>query len=344
MKLPIGQSNFRNIIEGGFEFVDKSLFIQDILDDTEIILITRPRRFGKTLNLSMLQHFFAKEVLGQSTQGLFDNLRTPIHSGYTHGYYDEMIQFIRNFLGRALKDNSYLFKAILTGILRITKESLFSDLNNVEIYSLLRKGYSSYFGFTEEEVKGLLSRSQMSDQLESIKDWYNGYQMGDTIIYNPWSIISCLKQEGTLKPYWVNTSDNTLIRDLIIRSSTYFKSQFESLLLDKPLEVVIDERMAFQYLKSNESAIWSLFLMAGYLKPVSQRETDQGLFCNLAIPNREVRNLYRQIIERWLSDGRTINWYNQFLQELLNGNVPYLQKYLNAILIQTASVRDIAKN
>jgi len=448
MKLPIGQSDFRGIIEGGFEFVDKSLFIRDILDDTQVILITRPRRFGKTLNLSMLQYFFAQKVLGVSTTGLFDNLLiaksgdqywqhqgkypvifftlkdvkgmnfkqayemlyelivelydkfhyllesnhlseqrkkfckiildreanpsqmqtalkilisclaehhgvkplvlideydTPIQHGYVNGFYREIMDFVRSFLGLALKDNSSLFKAVLTGILRVSKESLFSDLNNLEIYSLLRSEYGAYFGFTEKEVSDLLIKANLQDQSESIRDWYNGYQMGGTIIYNPWSIINCLKQKGELQPYWVNTSDNVLIKDLIIHSSTAFKSEIESLLQGKSVEVLIDERMVFHYLKSDESAIWNLFLMAGYLKVLERKATEQGILCILAIPNREIRSLYRRLVETWLSDGRQLNWYNQFLTELVNGNVSKMQRYLNEILINIVSMHDISK-
>lgn len=448
MKLPIGQSNFRVIIENQLMFVDKSLLIRDVLDDTNVLLMTRPRRFGKTLNLSMLQHFFAKEVLGLPTKGLFDNLliaktsseyfqhqgkypvilisfkdikamqftasyenfcglikdlysdhryllestslhmdekeifhsilgqkasRTnietslkdltrylyqhfgtkplvlideydsPVQNAYMHGFYKEMMDFLRSFLGRALKDNPYLFKAVLTGILRISKESLFSDLNNIRVYSLLNSQYGEYFGFTEGEVKKLLDVAHLQNKTDEVRDWYNGYQFGETTVYNPWSIINCLAEKGKLQPYWVNTSDNVLIRDLILHSSSDFKSQLELLMQGVAIEMIIDEQVVFQYLKSNELAVWCLFLMAGYLKVITQKDTDQGLLCSLAIPNREVRNLYRRIIETWLSDGRALNWYNQFLTELLNGNISKMQKYLSEILMSTASIHDIAK-
>jgi len=447
MKLPIGLSNFREIIEGGYDFIDKSLFIQDVLNDTQVILITRPRRFGKTLNLSILKYFFSMEE-GEANKILFKGLKisqakpdilrhqskypvillsfkdikdtnfnvvyqktneliirlydefsylqessllseqqkefikiilnrkanqaqlesalqvlthclskhhgvnpiilideydTPIQQGRMYGYYDEIIRFFRNVLGMALKDNPYLFKAVLTGILRVSKESLFSDLNNLEVYPLMRSEYSAYFGFTEDEVGALLRKAALLDYAAAIKHWYNGYQIGETVIYNPWSIINCIKQKGELQPYWVNTSDNSLIKDLLIHSSADFKTQFELLLQDIPIETVIDDHLVFQYLNSNEVAIWTLFLMAGYLRIVKQRRTEQGLFCIVAIPNREVRSLYRRIIETWLSDGRALNWYNQFLEELLSGNVPRAQKYLNDILLQVVSVHDIAR-
>lgn len=448
MKFPIGQSDFRKIIEGGFEFIDKSLFIQDVINDADVILITRPRRFGKTLNLSLLHHFFASDLRGKPTKSLFRGLKiseapadvlahqgkhpviflsfkdikdtqfkmlyekiselmtrvydefsyllnsdflsiqqkqffqlilnregnaaqlesalqvlthclskhhgvnplllideydTPIQQGYMHGYYDNIMQFFRNFLSMALKDNPYLFKAVLTGILRISKESLFSDLNNIKVYSLLHQRYSEYFGFTESEVSQLLQRSQMEDKENEVPAWYNGYQFGDRTIYNPWSIINFIAEQGKLQPYWVNTSDNLLIKKLVLHSSIHFKSQFESLLREIPIQTIIDDHLVFHYLNSNEVSIWTLFLMTGYLKVIEQKATDQGLLCTLAIPNREVRNLYRNIIELWLSDGRTLNWYNQFLMELLNGRPANLKKYLEEMLIQVMSVHDAAK-
>ena len=434
MKLPIGVSDFRKIIEGGFEFVDKSLFIQDVINDTDVILITRPRRFGKTLLLSMLKYFFSNKEHQETTESLFKGLKiyesnanilshegkypvifltlkdikatsfeniyhnfcvkiqdlylehryllssdklydeekevyatilnqkaslvniedslknltkyvykhhgvnafilideydTPIQQGRSYGFYEDVIRLFRNVLGAVLKDNIYLYKAVLTGILRISKESLFSDVNNLEVYSLIRPEYGSYFGFTEDEVNTLLTKNNLQKKSKDVKVWYNGYQIGDSLIYNPWSIINCVKQKGKLQPYWVNTSDNTLIKDLMLGSSFDFKSQFELLLQDTPIETIIDDHIVLQYLNANETAVWTLFLMAGYLKVVEQKFTDQGLMCRLAIPNREVRNLYRHIIETWLSDGRALNWYNQFLQELLNGNIERMQKIFN---------------
>lgn len=449
MKLPIGISDFREIVEGKYEFVDKSLFIQDIIDDAaKVILITRPRRFGKTLQLSMLKYFFSNDGNIEGNKKLFDNLQivhsksdvlthqgkypvifisfkdikdkdfnnaydkiyeliirlfdefsylaeseflspqqkeffkiiltrkasqpqlenalfalveylslhhkinpivlideydTPIQQGKLYGYYDDVIGFIRNLFGSALKDNPYLFKAVLTGILRISKESLFSGLNNIRVYTLLHSRYNQYFGFIESEVLKLLKKAKMEQNIDLVRIWYNGYQFGNLTLYNPWSIINYIADEGRLQPYWVNTSDNALIKDLILNSTFDFKSRIELLLQDIPFETIIDDHIVFQYLNANETAVWTLFVMAGYLKVIAQNETDQGLFCSLAIPNREVRNLYRRIIETWLSDGRALNWYNQFLQELLNGNVERVQKYLSDILLQVASIYDMAR-
>ncbi|MDF3054838.1 MAG: Protein of unknown function (DUF1703)/Predicted AAA-ATPase [Gammaproteobacteria bacterium] len=449
IQLPIGYDNFRKIVENKLDFVDKSLFIKEIIDNkaTEVTVITRPRRFGKTLNLSMLHHYLAKETYGESTEGLFDGLKimrtgeqylqhyrkypvifitfkdvkdhdyettyaalgklmshvysqhhyllsseklmpyqkenfesilrekvtkasiqsslfdltnllylhhgvkpwllideydSPIQSSYVHGYYEQMISLMRNLFGSALKTNPYLYKAVITGILRVAKESLFSGLNNLEVYSLLRSEYSQYFGFTEEEMDALLVKSELNKQSVEIKSWYNGYQIGDSVVYNPWSVANCIKRKGELIPYWVNTSDNQLVRNLIVRSSMVFKDQFELLLKDKSVECPIDENTVFGDLEKNESAVWSLLLMAGYLKVTSQYRTEQGLQCTLAIPNQEVRSLYRQIVEQWLSSGHGIDWYNRFLDHLLTGNLERFEYAMKEIMEQTVSSHDVA--
>lgn len=448
MRLPIGCSDFKKVIDENFDFVDKSLLIKEIVDDAEVILITRPRRFGKTLNMSMLRYFFEsnrsdtthlfnnlkithekehcvkhqgqypviyltlKDVKEQSYQSAFekilhiignvydefsnvllnsdrltdfqkrkinnilegrasqteveDSLRmmskflydhygknvcilideydTPIQSGYLNGYYNEIVGLFRNLFSAALKDNPCLFKSVLTGILRISKESLFSGLNNLKVYSVSHPKYGAYFGFTENEVKALLLQSGLEKNSAEIKDWYNGYQIGDHVLYNPWSIINCLQDKGVLGPYWVNTSDNALIKTLLLKSSEGFKERFELLLEGNSIERLIDENFVYpDLMKNNESAVWSLLLMTGYLKINSCQKTDQGTLCHLKIPNREIRNLYRSIIEQWLANGYGVEWYNQFLEHLLDGDMEAFERDLTHILEQTVSSHDVGK-
>jgi len=448
MQLPIGYSDFKKIVEEGFDFVDKSLLIKEVINDAESILIARPRRFGKTFNMSMLRHFFSlnssitvnlfknlkidsdidliekhqnqysviyltfkdvKELSyeaayqkimhiigtvydefsrvllnsekltdfqkrkfnnileGKSSQAevddslrllsnclydhygkkvciLIDEYDTPIQSGYAHGFYDEIVALFRNLLSAALKDNIYLFKAVLTGILRVSRESLFSGLNNLKVYSVLHPKYGPYFGFIEQEVAVLLNKSGLKEKSDEIKNWYNGYQMGNQLIYNPWSIVNCIQDGGVLKPYWVNTSDNVLIKNILLKSSEGFKEQFELLLESRSVERLINENFVFSDLsRNNELAVWSLLLMTGYLKTISYQETDQGPLCQLAIPNREIRNLYRGIIEQWLSNGYGVEWYNEFLQHLLKGDMIAFEKDLTHILEQTVSSHDVGK-
>ena len=198
--------------------------------------------------------------------------------------------------------------------------------------------------FTEPEVTSLLNKANLKDRSDEIKDWYNGYQIENQRIYNPWSIVNCIMEHGVLESYWVNTSDNAMIKNLLLKSSERFKERFELLLEGRSIERLINENFVFPDLeKDNESAVWSLLLMTGYLTISSYQRTDQGPLCQLAIPNREIRNLYRGIIEQWLSNGYGIEWYNQFLQQLLNGDMVAFERDLTHILEQTVSSHDVGK-
>lgn len=460
MQVPIGISDFRELIETRdaagrpYLFVDKSLLIQDMIADLiKVKLITRPRRFGKTLNMSMLHHFFAKTINGKPTEHLFKGLNiakypqymkyqgqypviflsfkdiksgsfksayedictllshayeqhehvlsdskltenqknkynaiitrtapetdirnalkdltfyleqgygakpivlideydTPIQTAYVKNYYDDMVTFMREFLGAGLKDNSHLERAILTGVLRVSKESLFSGLNNIDTYSLLDSRYGEYFGFTEKEVKHLLDNATLANNLEQVKRWYNGYQCGDAVVYNPWSIVNYVNKQGALGSYWVNTSDNALIKDWIANSSTIFKAQFESLLQDGAIQMLINEHVAFTDLKTHESTIWTLLLMSGYLKAIRvqsnndnavQDGTDNSL-CQLKIPNQEIKILYARLIAEWLSGVNNATVFNTFLNNLLSGNMENIEDHLQRMMLQTFSVHDI---
>lgn len=449
MQLPIGESDFELIIDNNFSFVDKSLFIRDIIQGHQVTLITRPRRFGKTLNLSMLRYFFSAEVDGNPTKALFDNLAinkevelcnkyqgkhpvvsfsfkdvkestysnayasifeiitetydqhcyltksdqlsaeqkrnyqdvlnqtatkiklknslkhliqclhahyntkvvvlideydTSIQSGYLHGYYDEIIDFFRGFFGAGLKDNPYIFRGVLTGILRVSKENLFSGANNLVSYSMLDEQYSTYFGFTEPEVEHLLAQAKMTDQLSEVKRWYNGYRMGETTIYNPWSIANYFNRRD-LQPYWVNTSDNALIKKLFIDSGSVFKDDFEHLLKDGSIRHTLGDTFFFSDLSpNNPSALWDLFYMTGYLKVDSCKPTKRGIECSLSIPNKEILNLYEKIVAEWLSKGKNSRWYDAFIQNLLDGDVAAFTKDLQSIMEQVISVHDTARD
>lgn len=411
-QVPIGLSNFRALIDyrdvdgQPYLFVDKSLLIKDILDGAPTILITRPRRFGKTLNLSMLHHFFAAEVSGQSTAHLFQNLKisgypnymeyqgktpviflsfkdvktksfkdayenikillrrayqeheqkvqssqnltksdlddfqrilnrealdaeiknslknltfylhkaygakpiilideydTPIQTAYLENYYDEMIDFMRGFLSTALKDNDYLDRVVLTGILRVSKESLFSGLNNIKVYTILDSEYKEYFGFTELETQQLLEKTTLNSTMQEVACWYNGYQIEDTVLYNPWSILNYI-HDRAFKPYWVNTGDNHLIKRLLVQSDIYFKTELESLLQGSTIQKLIDINVVFErHLEQNIATAWTVLLMAGYLKVMNTQLTILGPICQLKIPNLEVMGLYQGLISKWLS-------------------------------------------
>ncbi|MBS0655596.1 MAG: AAA family ATPase [Verrucomicrobia bacterium] len=448
---PVGVSDFRKLITGNFIYVDKTLGIKHVLQESEISIICRPRRFGKTLFMSMLQHFFADAVDAIPTKTLFhnsllarqepkiveqhqgkycvifltfkdlkstnfdsayqgikqllwqlyeehiavldshllsetekeqfrriltktqdfeetrtalkdlshfifkayqkrvvvliDEYDTPILSGYLENYYKDIIRFMKGFLGAGLKDNPYVIKTVLTGIIRVAKENLFSDLNNAEVYSVLRDSYSDDFGFTESEVNQLLQKTDLSHQAEDIKKWYNGYKIGTQTIYNPWSIISCLKHKGKFEPYWVNTSANELIRKILAEASAEAKIQLETLMQGGEIICPVDEHITFEDLSEDDTALWSLLLFSGYLTAQNvQLDALSYYQCDLSIPNQEVLSLYRKQLVSSLRDRIGVKRYDAFINHLLTGNLEAFQELLNHILLQTISYFDTQGN
>ncbi len=229
---------------------------------------------------------------------MIDEYDSPIQAAYVHDYYDPMVDLLRGLLSPVLKTNPYLEKAVITGILRVAKESLFSGLNNLEVYTLMNSKYGQYFGFTEEEVENLLLQAGL--QAPAIRDWYNGYKAGTYTVYNPWSIVNCICEKGELAPYWVNTSDNQLIKTCYWDRVKILERNLRIYYKGRRLKKCIDETMVFAALKNSEKATWSLLVAAGYLKVVSSQRVEEELQCQLDIPNREVRGLYRRIIREWL--------------------------------------------
>jgi hypothetical protein len=415
-KLPIGISDFKEIRENDeYYYVDKSQFIFEVMNRSgKVILLPRPRRFGKTLNLSMLRYFFEKrsenlaylfkglaieqdkkamqfqgqypvifltfkdckestlehcfskirfllqrlyleyeeevytglkkiekqyydkimEGLGEGVDledalkflmqllhrqrgkrviVLLDEYDTPIHAGQEYGYYEEIVLFMRNLLSGALKDNVDLEKGVITGILRIAKESIFSGLNNLEVLSLLRPEFQTGFGFTEAEIEKLPCDFSKAD-LEILKRWYNGYLFGTQVIYNPWSVLCFLASvDKQPRPYWINTGSDALLRDLLTYTDPSFQSQIETLLSGGQIETRLNENIVLRDLKQDEQNIWSLLVFSGYLKPVKM--SFQGLhpIYELAIPNLEVQSFYEQSLLLWVE--RTVGY--QVLRELL---------------------------
>jgi hypothetical protein len=449
IRLPQGVSDFKELVYGKYIFVDKTLFVKEIMEDgAKVIVITRPRRFGKTLNLSMLYYFLQMsgdlqdrgmfgglEVAGDlmfcanhqssypvifvSFKGiktsnyqdsykdieelirrlyeehkyllegtllspseratfmailnksaelsdikvaikyllvymtkkfnkkpilLLDEYDTPIQEAYLHGYYKEMIELMRSILGEALKDNKVLEKAVITGITRISQESLFSGVNNLTVYSVLRKKYGQYFGFTEKEVSKLIAETGQAAELNAIKEWYNGYQIDDYVLYNPWSIINCLANDGELQPYWLNTGSTELIARLLSKANIDVKYQFEELLQGKVITQPISENLVFPEVETNEDALWSLLLYAGYLKVLSSELGNYQLMAKLAIPNKEVGFVYSKIIAGWFRVNFGIGSYNEFVQALRMGDLEKFKTYLSNYILQTGSYFDFNSN
>lgn len=444
-RLPIGVSDFQKMIREGYYYVDKSLFIKELIDSgSESILIPRPRRFGKTLNLSMLRYFYEKTenatrelfthlaiwqqgesyrtkqgrhpvifltfkdvksgnwtqcaqalyaaigeeyrrhqylldtalldedekdgyravirqtadehtyrnslkklsrwlavYYGEKTVILIDEYDTPIQEGYLHGYYEPVVHFMRALLGGALKDNADLEKGVLTGILRIAKESIFSGLNNLEVCSLLVPEYSRWFGLLEAEVQTLLADCEVGTAPEEVKDWYNGYLFGDTLIYNPWSIINfAAKWRNGLQPYWVNTSSNDLIRQQLTESGGETKKELEALVRGETIVKELDDNLVFRDIGRSSEKLWSFLLFSGYLKLVSQKR-DMRLYGELAIPNREVASLYEDIIREWFRVTIHSEQYRDMLEALTEGNLPVFEAIFRDFVMHAFSIFDM---
>lgn len=420
-KIALGESDFRSIIENNEYFVDKSLLIKEIFEDSSrIILIPRPRRFGKTLNLSMIRYFvercdedrrylfnnlliekekdimkrqgiyptiyltfkdekhdkfedfqmklafFVSEIYkkhyylyesltfqvdkdyfdkiinkvstkaelemslknlskylydyyGEKIIILIDEYDTPIQHSYFSGIYDDTIAFMRNFLSNTLKDNIYLEKALLTGILRVARESIFSGLNNLDVYSILKEGYSDKFGFTEVEIEKMLNDFNIVEEKDEFKRWYDGYLFGNTVIYNPWSTLSYLKDKNEyFMPYWVNTSENKIIKTILAKGSDGLKKSFEELLKGNTIETTIDENIIMADIEANENNVWSFLLLSGYLKVVDKIRKEDEIYYEVAIPNVEVKHMYNKIIKDWASESYVSSEYNEMLKALIN--------------------------
>ncbi len=440
---------------GDYTLVDKSLLIKDILDDSaKVILFTRPRRFGKTLNMSMLRYFFdiasaaenrklflhldiAKANLNDGTpcleaQGkhpvifislksvkastyemayqqiamlvselyqehdylltsnilksyehdvfskiitetaqptqlasalknlaryisryhnmksvlLIDEYDTPVHAAYLSNpkYHEQMLEFMRGFFGEALKDNAFLHKAVVTGILRIAQASLFSGLNNIRVHTLLDSRYGQYFGFTVAETEHLLTQSGLLDKKQDIQSWYNGYCVGDITLYNPWSILCCLDMQGQLQPYWIETGEAGLLGVALRRQAIQVKLQLQQLMFGDTIEANLDYRTTLLDIEQNPVAAWTLLVFSGYLnaRPLHFRE-DGEITCQLSIPNKEVSGAYLRFVKNWYQDALTDGDYMTLLDALINGRVEQFQELLQAYIEQSLSYFDLGK-
>ena len=435
--IAIGVSDFRNIIANNCFYVDKTKFIEELVNDmTAVHLITRPRRFGKTLNLSMLKYFYdiegntenrklfdelyisnslamseqgkypviflsfkdvkadsslemmeniailmknlydkfeyIREKLNQSNLMEFDeiwlkkdnaNLRgallnlcsylkeyynqdvillideydTPMVSAYEHGYYDEIKMFFTTLYGSALKENPALKKAVLTGIMRISKENIFSGLNNVKVNSILEDDFAEYFGITEKEVEKSLIEYGLEERLPEVQKWYNGYIFGGVRVYNPFSITNFLDRKKIM-PYWVNTSSNTLINKVLKEASSSIFEELSKLFQRETINKTIDVYSNFNELKNTEQ-IWYLLTNAGYLTPVE--EIDVGKY-SLRIPNEEVHYFFeRDFIRNFLG---SVDNFDRTLSYLLEGDFDNFTYELENIMLNSVSCFDFNSN
>lgn len=438
----VGHQDFEQLITSNNFYVDKTLFIKEWWENNDTVtLITRPRRFGKTLNLSMLDYFFSvqytkkeylfrnlaiwkeeayrrlqgtypviflsfagvketsfigtrkkicqtiknlynkydflldNDVLNENEKELYqkitadmedylasaslnmlsdylmryygkkviillDEYDTPLQEAYVNGYWEELFSFIRNLFNSIFKTNPYLEKAIMTGITRISKESVFSDLNNLEVVTTTSDLYADKFGFTESEVWKALEEYDLFLKKEEVKAWYDGFTFGEVSdIYNPWSILNYLKS-GKFSTYWANTSSNSLVGKLIREGNTDIKITMEDLLARKTFCTKLDEQIVFHQLDYDRTALWSLLLASGYLRLVHyhmEEESGTEKF-ELALTNKEVRIMFQRMIEGWFS--KFTPAYNDFIKALLTDDKKAMNIYMNRVALATISYFD----
>ena len=299
----------------------------------------------KSLNklCNYLSRYYGKNVII-----LLDEYDTPMQEAYLGGYWDEFIQFVRSLFNAAFKTNPYLERAVMTGITRVSKESVFSDLNNLMVVTTTSNQYSTCFGFTEDEVFGALEEMGLSEEKERVKDWYDGFAFGNRKdIYNPWSITNFLKQQK-YETYWAATSSNELVGRMVQTASADVKKMMEQLIKGGTIEVTLDEQIVFDQLDKDEEAIWSLILASGYLKVENLIETDsEGDILDfpkyeLKLTNREVRNMFYKLFKGWF--GVISSNYNDFVKALLKGNLKEMNFYMNEVSLATFSSFDTGKH
>lgn len=444
----IGIQDFGDLIQKNCFYVDKTSFIKEWWDgEDSVTLITRPRRFGKTLNMSMVEHFFSVQYAGRGDlfEGLFiwedgkyrelqgtypvislsfarvkekdyktarekiceiitnlyikfsflrdsevltdkdreffdrvsmdmrdsyatsalyqlsdylcryygkkviillDEYDTPMQEAYVYGYWNELVAFTRSMFNSAFKTNPYLERGIMTGITRVSKESIFSDLNNLKVVTTTSDEYAESFGFSEREVFEALEECGLGEEKENVKCWYDGFVFGNyTDIYNPWSILNFL-DTGKYDTYWANTSANSLVGKLLRESDRRIKTEFERLLNNEHIWCPIDEQIVYNQLDGNDEAVFSLLLASGYLKVLDYERLDlveegEEVKYELALTNYEVRRMFGSMVRGWFAGAKAD--YNDFIRAMLQDDIDAMNDYMNRVALQTFSYFDTGK-
>lgn len=307
--------------------------IRDDMDDR--IAQTAIRRL-----CSYLEKFYKKKVLV-----LLDEYDTPMQEAWVYGYWNKAVAFFKSFFVNTFKDNRSMERGLITGITRISKESIFSDLNHLKVITTTSDEYALSFGFTEEEVFTALEDAGLGDEKETVKLWYDGFDFGKyTDIYNPWSIISFIGSQGKYKAYWANTSANSLVNSLIQRGNRVIKGTVEDLLAGKSFRARIDEQIVFNQLEGNEDAVWSLLLATGYLKVIDTEpfspDRENEPYYTLVLTNREVRIMFKNMVKGWFSGDSVKTAYNDFIHAMLDDNVRMMNAFMNKVALNTFSSFD----
>ena len=325
------------------------LMDSDVLSDVEKVYYQRMREEMKPLDVSMSLHNlsdFLSRYYGKKVIILLDEYDTPMQEAYVNGFWEEMVALIRSLFNSTFKTNPYMGRAIMTGITRVSKESVFSDLNNLKVVTTTSNEYATAFGFTEEEVFAALEQCGLGEEKEKVKEWYDGFVFGEQEdIYNPWSILNFL-DTGEYATYWANTSSNSLVGKLIREGNGAVKKQFEELLQGKHLRVPIDEQIVYNQLDDNEEAVWSLLVASGYLKVLDydrlgDLELGEEACYELAVTNREVRIMFDGLVRAWFK--KTNADYNDFIKAMLMKDVDAMNEYMNQMSLELFSSFDTGK-
>lgn len=446
LPLPVGCSDYRKV-SLKYYYVDKTMLIKDILDEaTQVSLFTRPRRFGKTMNMDMLRvffeqtdedtsiyfmdkkiwkcgerytdhqgkypvislsfkdakyatwteclsylrfvfaaefnrhpelfdsekcndfdkRFFLKVANGEATEieltqslvfltrmldkhhgispiVIIDEYDCPVQQGYMCGFYEEAIMFIRNLFSAAFKDNLHLSYGFMTGILRITKESIFSGLNNIRVCSVLDEKYSDYFGFTPDEVRQLTEYYGVPENYDEICEWYDGYRFGESHIFNPWSVVCYFNSDCKPEAYWAATSSNDIIGEILENATDEIRENLQLLLQGEQISIFVNTGVVYPNIKENPDSVYSFLLLAGYLKITAKRQIAQGQYLyEVAIPNLEIATIYGEEILTRLKDVISFSNRDAIHTALIENNVGVLHEQLQQILIQSVSYHDVA--
>ena len=454
-KLPVGIENFEEIRSNGYYYIDKTKLIEQLLDNRgKVNLFTRPRRFGKTLNMSMLKCFFeigtdpalfdglaissneqlckeymgkypvifislknvegldyeaakyqmieliAKEAerfefledsfrltnsekdkytsmitllegtyqmsdelllsslqtlsellykhYGKKTIILIDEYDVPLDKAFQHGYYQEMVTLIRAMFGKALKTNNALEFAVLTGCLRVSKESIFTGLNNFKILSITDTRFDEQFGFNDEEVKELLAYYHVENRFDETKEWYDGYRFGNADVYCPWDVVNHvdrIKSDPNARPeaYWINTSGNDLVKRFIDKATKTTRSEIESLIAGGAIDVPVHEELTYEDMDQNGDALWNFLFFTGYLKAVAQRLEGNTIYLTLAIPNEEVRYIYQNTIREWFEQRQKGYDFKTLYEAMKSGKCAQIEDFINNQLMGSISYYDDAE-
>lgn len=457
-RIPIGIEFYKQIIEKDYYYVDKTLLIKDILEQGgQVNLFTRPRRFGKTLALTMLRTFFEAEIdrngdlkdnshyfdgmkimdageecirhqgqypviflslksakqptfemayemlkrqirdefdrhayvlntddldkftkeryrkicelsagaeeyavalaflsrcleqyHGRKTIILMDEYDVPLENAYFQGFYDKMIQFIRSLFESALKTNESLEFAVITGCLRISKESIFTGLNNLEIISILNRQFAESFGFTQEEAEQILTDYGLEHKKQEMKEWYDGYLFGNVEVYNPWSVINYVKtamfdHEAFPKPYWSNTSSNSIVRELVQNADSREKKELEHLIAGGTIEKQVHEEITYGDIHQSQDNLWNFLFFTGYLKAVGQRFEEENIYLTMMIPNAEIRYIYRNTIREWFEQKIKVWNFTPMYEAIFEGDEETFEQMVKQQLSGSISYFDSAE-